>query len=501
MNAFNPADGEPFTPEGPQPLVREPTSGEAYPVHALGPLRAVVEAVQGATQAPIALPAASALAAASLAVQAHADVEALGGGCPASLYFLTVAASGERKSACDKPVLRGLRTFEAEKGEEHMAAMKAWKRDAEAYDAKRKAVLRAVGSDKADKATAARADLEALGDEPDPPLLSDRTCSEPTLEGIFRSFLHGQPSLALFSDEAGQFLGGFAMSADHRVKTLAGLNKLWDGAEIQRTRAGEGVFTLRGRRMALHLMAQPVVMRDFLADRMAGGLGFLPRCLICEPPSAIGTRFHANARHDDSALAAFEAKLKRVLAHDMPTAKDGQTLRPRLLPLDPDARTLLVKYSDFIEAAQAPRGHLSHVTGHASKSAEQAARIAGVLTLWRDLNASTVTAQDMRDGIALAQFYLSEAVRLADAAAVSQEIDRAEALRKWLLESWTHPEILTRDVVRRGPNAIRESPKARAALGILEKHGWLQPLDPGTLVRGAARAEAWAIVKGWGDVV
>jgi hypothetical protein len=47
----------------------------------------------------------------------------------------------------------------------------------------------------------------------------------------------------------------------------------------------------------------------------------------------------------------------------------------------------------------------------------------------------------------------------------------------------------------------RESPKARAALGILEKHGWLVPLDAGTVVRGAARAEAWAIVKGAGDVV
>lgn len=121
--------------------------------------------------------------------------------------------------------------------------------------------------------------------------------------------------------------------------------------------------------------------------------------------------------------------------------------------------------------------------------------------MWRDLDAPAVSAQDMGDGIALAQFYLSEAVRLTDAAQVSQEIDRAEALRKWLLDSWPHPEIMVRDVVRRGPNPLRESPKARAALGILERHGWLNPLDPGTVVRGAARAEAWAIVKGGGDVV
>lgn len=123
-----------------------------------------------------------------------------------------------------------------------------------------------------------------------------------------------------------------------------------------------------------------------------------------------------------------------------------------------------------------------------------------MLTLWRDLDAPTVTAQDMGDGIALGQFYLSEAVRLADAATVSQEIDRAEALRQWLLENWPHPEILLREVVRLGPNQLRESPKARAALGTLERHGWLAQLDSGAVVRGAARAEAWRIVRG-GDVI
>ena len=58
MNAPQPI---PYTPEGPQPLVRETAAGAAYPVEALGPLRDAVEAVQGMTQAPVAIPAASAL--------------------------------------------------------------------------------------------------------------------------------------------------------------------------------------------------------------------------------------------------------------------------------------------------------------------------------------------------------------------------------------------------------------------------------------------------------
>jgi hypothetical protein len=144
---------------------------------------------------------------------------------------------------------------------------------------------------------------------------------------------------------------------------------------------------------------------------------------------------------------------------------------------------------------------LAHITGTASKAAEQAARSAGVLTRWRDLDAWQVQPSDMVDAITLAQFYLSEASRLASAATVSAEIDKAENLRRWMLESWQHPDVMTRDVVQMGPNALRETPKARAALGILEKHGWLVPIEAGTVVRGAARAEAWHIVRGGGDVV
>jgi len=52
----------------------------------------------------------------------------------------------------------------------------------------------------------------------------------------------------------------------------------------------------------------------------------------------------------------------------------------------------LIRYADIVEAALAPGGGLPHLPGYASKSAEQAARIAGVLTMWRDLHAPEVSA-------------------------------------------------------------------------------------------------------------
>ena len=306
----------------------------------------------------------------------------------------------------------------------------------------------------------------------------------------------GQPSLGLFSDEGGQFLGGHAMNNENRQKTLAAFNNLWQGNPIRRTRSGDGHSTLYGRRLAVHLMVQPSVARIFMADPLAVDTGFLPRFLIYEPKSTIGSRLQAKTRHDDMELEAFSSRMRSILEMEMPMDAETRELQPRVLELAADARIFVATFSDAVEEAQGAGGSLAHITGTASKVAEQACRIAGVLTLYQDINATEVQMAEMESGVALAKFYLSEASRLASAAVVSSEIDNAERLRRWLLERWVEPEVLVRDVVQLGPNALRETPKARAALGILEKHGWLVVLEAGTVVRGAARKEAWRVVRG-----
>jgi hypothetical protein len=177
---------------------------------------------------------------------------------------------------------------------------------------------------------------------------------------------------------------------------------------------------------------------------------------------------------------------------------DAETreLQPRVIPLSREARAQLATFADHVEAEQLPGRAYAYVTGSASKAAEQAARIAGVLTAWRDLHAPAVPGEAMADAIALAGFYLGEAARLADAATVSAEIDHAEKLRRWLLESWPHPEVLPSDVLQRAPvRALRESPAARGAIATLERHGWLVRLPQGTKVRSATRKEAYCIVR------
>ena len=117
--------------------------------------------------------------------------------------------------------------------------MESWRNAQALWKGERDRILLDAKKGKGEKRVAAQADLEALGPEPDAPPSADRTVTEPTFEGLTKLFATGQPSLGLFSDEGGQFLGGHAMNSDNRQKTLAALNDLWQGNPIRRTRLGD----------------------------------------------------------------------------------------------------------------------------------------------------------------------------------------------------------------------------------------------------------------------
>src|SRR5262245_30657380 len=96
----------------PSPLVGE-IERAPYPVDVLPDvIRAAVEEVQAEVQAPAEMVACSALSVLSLAGQSMADVarsKTLPGPC--SLYFLTVAESGDRKSTVDRLLCRAIWSF------------------------------------------------------------------------------------------------------------------------------------------------------------------------------------------------------------------------------------------------------------------------------------------------------------------------------------------------------------------------------------------------------
>ncbi len=112
----------------PQPLTAK-VAPEPYPLDALPDrIRAAVEEVAGFVKAPLPLVASSALAALSLAIQAHADVrrdEILFG--PVGVFLMTIADSGERKTQADKMFTKPIQDYQDAQAEGAKATWKDYK--------------------------------------------------------------------------------------------------------------------------------------------------------------------------------------------------------------------------------------------------------------------------------------------------------------------------------------------------------------------------------------
>lgn len=454
----------------PEPLFRALPAAEEFPVDALGAVLApMATAMAEIIQAPPALCGQSVLAAASLAVQAHADVEIVGRILPASLDLITVADSGERKTACDKEALAPHRKREADLVAAYQVDEHTHSIALEAYQRAREATWK----DKNLGPEAQAAAVTQLGLPPEAPIQPLLLIEEPTYEGLVKQLNTGWPSPGLFSDEGGRFIGGHGMSSDNQLKTAAGLSSLWDGTPITRVRSGEGTTRMAGRRLSLHLMIQPAVSNQLFGNQLLMSQGLLSRLLVASPESTIGGRpFRDEALRDRAEAKQYFARMMAILEHPLPLVEGTQNqLDPRITTLDSDAKSTWIKYHDHIEAQCGTGGELHTIKGLAAKAAEQAARIALVLALADDLNTEVVAGPYMNAGIALSQFYISEALRLFNVAPAGTALDNARQLLEWVQSRPSQPWEV-RDLYTYGPPRVRTKDTALAALEVLEQHGW-----------------------------
>jgi len=434
------------------------------------------------------------LAAATLATQGHANVELpTGRARPLANYFVSVAATGERKSAVDHEALWPVRKREAALREisaaerfEYESAKTAWEKGRDASVKKAKGDLARI-----------KQVLDALGPAPLPPLEPILTCSEPTYEGLCKLLVMGQPGIGIFTSEGGQFIGGHGMTEEAKLRTIGGLSKAWDGEPLDRVRALDGFAVLPGRRVSMHLMAQPDVALIWFADRLLADQGFMSRVLVTAPEPASGNRLWKDPEPDsDAALKRYGARLLETLERPLLLTEGTRNeLAPRTLPLSPEARQLWIEFHNHVERRLSAGGELEPVRGLANKLPEHAARIAAVLILVDDIEAGKIGAAHMKAGIVLAEHYAIEALRMFGVSRINANVQLARRLETWLLTRWREPDISLPDIYQRGLNAIGDQATARRLVAILEEHGRLVKIPDGATVAGQRRRDAWRIVR------
>ena len=98
----------------------------------------------------------------------------------------------------------------------------------------------------------------------------------------------------------------------------------------------------------------------------------------------------------------------------------------------PEAKALWVRFYDWIQEHLRPDGMFRPISSIAAKAAEHALRLAGTLALVDDLNSPAITIQHVKNGIILARFYLTEALRLFHSAKTNPDLVLAEKVLTWL---------------------------------------------------------------------
>lgn len=431
-----------------------PAEPAPFPFDGLGSvLGPAARVIADAVQAPDSLAGGSVLAAAALAAQPHADVLMPHGQCsPLSLFIPTSADSGARKSVVDSVACAPIEEQRRQDARDYADKLAAYKAD----KATRKS------GDGTDEAPAARA----------------IAVSKATTEGLHH-LLRNQSHIGLFSPEGAEVFGGHSMQAEKKSAAIAWLLKAWGGETLDSMTRGDGLSVLAGRRLTMHVLMQPVILRQLLADPLAQGQGWIARSLIAEPRSLAGGRLFRDEQvpaQDRPEVVRFHNVIRRLLA--MPPqvhpAGDGHELQPRALPLSPGARALWVEFYNEVERQQAAGGPLAGVRAWASKAAEHAARIAGVVTLATDPDAADVPAGTMEGAVELAAFYLSEHVRLMGQSQDSQQLQRLHLLLKWMQDRGR--QVAHADVLQRSPRPLRELKAAgiNSLLAELSRRGYVR---------------------------
>lgn len=456
-------------------LIRPDEPPEAMDAAALGPLRGAAEAIADAAAVPLELAAASVLAATALAVQGQHDVRFRGKRFPTSCYFVSIARSGDRKSEADGLALAAVREDERRLLREHAHEFSARRAALEAHEEARRRVLRDKHKAQADVQRA----LEELGPEPSPPSPPTWTVSAGTTQGLVAAFMAGSGSLGLFSDEGAKFLGGWAMARDNRVATAGALCDLWGGRGVKDITKGDGLAVAQARRLSAHLMVQPGVAQQLLGDEDLHEQGLLSRMLVSAPATRGGTRLLTVEALDEMSIEltkrspAYAAWCERLLAllrmplpwFDAEIPSLG--LSPTALDVTRRASAVWRTHYNAVEAECGPRGHWEPVYPNAAKSGEHALRLAGVLAAYR--GAEAVDEADMRAGVALACYYLREALRLRGIARAEPELVRAEALYRWLCGQ--PGSVAAVADAYRAPCGPRNADELELLADVLQRHG------------------------------
>lgn len=443
----------------PKPIpLRKVERPDDYPIACFPPLArdAIAEVVEY-SQAPDALVGGCALTAISAAVQTNYSVQRdakLKG--PASLYVMTIAESGQRKSSVDTHFMSALEDWQRRQEQAAKVAAAEYLNELREWE---------------------KGDDRDEADRPKPPRIPRMLRRDDTSEALAIA-LSEYPVAAVITAEAGVIFSSHSMNPDTVGRALAQANSMWDGGPIDQGRVSRERVRIEKMRVTMGLQVQPEVLARW-SERSGGlgrGIGFFARFLMSEPISTIGTRMYREPPNGMPRLATFHARITEMLLAPAQFDENDQ-LVTSFIPLSDEARRVWIDFHDSVEEAQNPDHAYADIRDVASKAAENAARIACCFHVFEHGPQTPIGPHTMRKACVLMRWYLDEAIRFARKHGATPELADAELLEGWLIG---HHKKLAREKAadtlvvnmarQLGPNRLRSRPRLDGALQLLQDH-------------------------------
>lgn len=402
-------------------------SAPPYPVEALGPLADACQAIADEGQLEPAMAGQCLLGAASLLTQGLCNVRTLAGIKPLSLALLTFGDSGDGKTTAESAAL---------------APVAEWQR---------------VQSKAFRLACEQRADAKEAA-----PRAPHRLVQDPTVEGLRRDLDTGPCSQGIFSSEGASMLTGYGMSAEHRAKTAAVLNGLWDSGHLSVSRATGGRVERYGCRLAIHLLIQPSIAAEVVGDPALTAIGLWPRFMLAWPAPGAPRKARVFDPAKLPAVGRYWQRCMELLAQALP---EDATDCP-VICADGAAQSIVEAAFERFEV-EGKRGTLRVVKPFALRGTEQLHRVAAVQAAFAGRHA--ITAEDARNALALTIYSVDTWRALIDEGAADPTAHHALRLYEWLLER----AGLGADVAqltRTGPACIRSRDRRDSAIEMLLDH-------------------------------
>lgn len=464
------------------PVHYQPHDPGVIPISRLHPLlRNMIWEVHANVQSPQPMIVSTAFAAISSACQNGFVVRQPNGVVsPVSLYFITIAESGERKTATGNVLTKALTDFQALQDAHLGEKLKEFARLKELWIQRKTLASRNIQSvgKKGFPIEGLLAEFDRiLRAEPVRPKGYKLIVDNITGPAFVRTLQENYPCTGVFSDEGLTALTAFA------TNNIGNLNKAWSGSALDVQRVASDSITVKNPRITLSLMFQPGVLDKVLRreNNIWRESGLLARTLVAFPTAKSGQRHMQMETTSQPALEAFQEQVKQLLEFSHPQAGEQDTeFTPKTLIFSHEAAKFWGEFARWVEIRQGEGGYFSDIGGFASKIADNAARMAALIHRMVS-DELEISAESVQTAVDICAWYLEEFKRLfGQSSDVPEYVVHAQKLLPWL---WRHCTqignycFIEKNHVRRsGPEAMRNQRRLDAALHVLvaEQKVWVK---------------------------